>query len=176
LGEILSTIDLMMQRTKGMSLSPEEKKDLHLEELRKKAKGFQLRLVEHPASGDETIASIDKENEDDAHTIKSLIWNDMVNNMPHGHELRKHLDILAKLPMAKKKSQLLDELRANLNSATKNRSKDLKNIANAERKKLAAFGISGSAVVPKVSADAWLEDNMSAIIDSYKDKLLYNLA
>lgn len=176
MGEILSTIELMMQRTQGMSLSPEEKKALHMQGLKKKAKGFFIKLVEYPDNHDEILNALDNETQDDSEILKSLIWNDMVENMPAGKVLLKHIDIMEKLPHTSVKNRLLDKLRAEFNSAMKSRSKDLKNIANTERKRLAALGISGSAVVPNVSSDALLEHNLSGIIESYKQKLAIDLA
>jgi hypothetical protein len=175
LGEILSTIELMMQRTQGMSLSPEEKKNLHMEGLRKKAKGFFMKLVESPDNRDEIVTSLDDQTEGDSEILKALIWNDMVENMPGRKAILNHIDTMEKLPHARQKDELLRQLRSELNSGMKNLSKDLKIIANAERKKLAAFGISGSAVVPNVSTDSLFEHNMASVIDSYKYKLLNEL-
>ena len=173
--EIRSTIDLMMDRTRGMSLSPEEKKRLHMEELRKKAKGFEIKILANPDSSDEIIASINNEPEDDAGILKSLVWNSLVQNMPKGEGVLKHLEILDKLPQAKAKGKILDDLRAILKTSLKNRNKDLKNILNSERKKLAAFGISGSAVVPKLVTDSWINQNTSSKIEINKAKLLDSL-
>ena len=173
--EIRSTIDLMMDRTRGMSLSPEEKKRLHMEELRKKAKGFEIKILANPDSSDEIIASINNEPEDDAGILKSLVWNSLVQNMPKGEGVLKHLEILDKLPQAKAKGKILDDLRAILKTSLKNRNKDLKNILNSERKKLAAFGISGSAVVPKLVTDSWINQNTSSKIALNKANLLDSL-
>ncbi len=175
MSEIRSTIDLMMDRTRGMSLSPEEKKRLHMEELRKKAKGFEIKILANPDSSDEIIASINNEPEDDAGILKSLVWNSLVQNMPKGEGVLKHLEILDKLPQAKAKGKILDDLRAILKTSLKNRNKDLKNILNSERKKLAAFGISGSAVVPKLVTDSWINQNTSSKIALNKANLLDSL-
>lgn len=175
MSEIRSTIDLMMDRTRGMSLSPEEKKRLHMEKLRKKAKGFEIKILGNPDSSDEIIASINNEPEDDAGILKSLVWNSLVQKMPKGEAVLKHLEILDKLPQAKAKGKILDDLRAILKTSLKNRNKDLKNILNSERKKLAAFGISGSAVVPKLVTDSWINKNTSSKIEINKAKLLDNL-
>ncbi|MEI7449335.1 MAG: hypothetical protein WCJ75_06895 [Desulfomonile sp.] len=175
MSEIRSTIDLMMDRTRGMSLSPEEKKRLHMEELRKKAKGFEIKILANPDSSDEIIASINNEPEDDAGILKSLVWNGLVQKMPKGEAVLKHLEILDKLPQAKAKGNILDDLRAILKTSLKNRNKDLKNILNSERKKLAAFGISGSAVVPKLVTDSWINQNTSSKIALNKANLLDSL-
>ena len=40
MAEIKSTMDLIMERTKGLTLSPKEKEEIHREEWLKKAKGW----------------------------------------------------------------------------------------------------------------------------------------
>ena len=65
MGEIRSTLDLIMDKTRGMSLSQEEKESLHTEELRKRANGFKIRLLDDPSRADEILATLDNEPESD---------------------------------------------------------------------------------------------------------------
>lgn len=175
MGEILSTIELIMQRTQGMSLSQEEKHSLHREELRKKAKGFFVKLIEHPDSIDDILRSVRNEPPGDSEILTAMIWNEMAVNIPGRKAILKHIDAMEKIPHEEQKGKLLGELKAELNATLKNLSKDMKSLVNGERKKLAAFGISGSAVIPNVSIDSLFETISSDIIVGYKDKLLTEL-
>ena len=53
MSEIRSTIDIMMERTRGMSLSEEEKESLRKEELGKRAKGFRIKLLDAASEADD---------------------------------------------------------------------------------------------------------------------------
>jgi hypothetical protein len=46
MAEIKSTLDLIMEKTKNLSMTDEEKKTLHLQELRKKIKGWVQRCID----------------------------------------------------------------------------------------------------------------------------------
>jgi hypothetical protein len=150
LGEIRSTLDLIMDKTRGMSLSQEEKASLHTEELRKRANGFKIRLLDDPARADEIIATLDNEPESDRQVLHSLIWKTMVETLPADEELLKYLPIMEKLPTGQAKAATLHELRASFKSWLKTRGDERKKLIARERKKLASAGISGSAVVPKI--------------------------
>lgn len=175
MSEIPSTIDLIMERTRGMGLTAEEKRGIRLKDLEKKSKGIILRLLEDPENCDAIIASINDEPEKDGATLRTMVWNGLVESLPAGKDLPQHLDILEKFPQAQSKSPILGQLRDLWNTAQKNRTKDTKALLNAERKKLAAFGISGSAVIPKIDKDAAIQEIISSKLNVIKTNLLDNL-
>lgn len=165
MGEIRSTIDLMMERTKGMALSDEEKEKFRREELEKKARGLRTRLVENPADADRIISGIDEEDPKKRREILDLLWDELVDALIPGRAGAKLLDVLEKLPRAEEKADVLARMRSELKSAEKNRVKDVKKVLNRERKKLASIGISGSAVVPKLPEDAESQETAHTMED-----------
>ncbi len=171
LGEIRSTIDLMMERTKGMTLSAGEKDEVRREELAKKARGFRVRLLEAPSQADETVASIQNEPEADRSLLESLIWQEMIDTLPADHSALKHLEIIMKLPRAQDRGPLLEETRSAIRSLAKTRSQDRKKQLVRERKRLASLGISGTAVVPKLPKEAPIDPESAARLEKLKDHL-----
>jgi len=61
LTEIRNTIDLMMERTRGMRLSEEEKHRIQREELEKKARGYALKLMDPSGPNQAALANLIEE-------------------------------------------------------------------------------------------------------------------
>jgi hypothetical protein len=150
LSEIKSTIDLMMERTRGMSLSAEERANLHQEDQRKRVKGLKLKLVQEPERVEEILAPLSNETGDDRLLLESLLWELMIEEMPLDSRVFKYLDLMENLPGAQSRAQVLHRLRDTFKEVAKNQVIDKKKTLNREKKKLAALGISGGAVIPKV--------------------------
>jgi len=172
MGEIRSTIDIMMERTRGMVLSPEEKRKIRLEEIGRKAKGVHLRLVQDPEQMESALTSLSHDSPEDGDLFRSLLWNTFVENIPSGHDTAAYLKLMASISVDSGRSKTLEELVAALKTAEKNRSRDMKTLVVAARKKLADAGISGSAVVPRVEG---MQDSYNDIINKYKKLLVYQL-
>jgi hypothetical protein len=167
-------MDLIMERTRGMSLSEDEKESVRKDEMEKKAKGFRLKLLEDPGRVDQILAAVEEEHEANRDLLWSLIWENMVEGMVEDEKPFKYLDVMEKLPQARKKGAVLKEARAALNAAMKDRTKDRKKLITREKKKLASFGISGSAVIPKISNTEGAGSELRATAESLKKELLEN--
>jgi hypothetical protein len=172
LGEIRSTLDLIMDKTRGMSLSQAEKESLHMEELRKRANGFKIRLLDDQSRADEILATLDSQPENDRRVLHSLLWNAMVESLPADEEILKCLHVMEMLPAGKANASKLHELRASFKSWLKTRGADRKKVLARERKKLAAAGISGSAVVPKIPKESSAEQGFEQHLGRLKTELM----
>lgn len=171
MGEIRSTIDLMMERTTGMLLTPEEKEKLRLEDLRKKAKGLTLKLLERPTEADEIIAGLSEQPEQDRALLESMIWEEMIDAIPADESAIKHVELMQKLPEAETRAAVLGEVRTLLKSGLKDRTKDRKKILTREKKKLASLGISGTSVVPKIPDESVADSDLAAAVEKLKSDL-----
>ncbi|MGA8830519.1 MAG: hypothetical protein WB554_02835, partial [Desulfomonilaceae bacterium] len=78
MAEIRSTIDIMMERTRGMALSVQEKERLKNEELQKKAKGYAMRLMDLSGPNQAVLTSLIEETPEDRSVLDKLIWNEVV--------------------------------------------------------------------------------------------------
>lgn len=171
MGEIRSTLELMMERTRGMSLSSEEKEDLKREELEKRAKGFRLRFVDGTIEADEILSTIDEEPNEDGKRLQSLLWKELVESLPLDQTMLKFLDLMEKLPQGEAKARIIKDCRSSMKDLGKIKAKDRKKLAALERKKLASFGISGTAVIPKLSDDTTAGSKAAARMEEFKSKL-----
>ncbi|MBM3299267.1 MAG: hypothetical protein FJY85_04870, partial [Deltaproteobacteria bacterium] len=124
MGEIRSTIDLIMERTRGMSLSTEEKESFRREELQKKARGFRLKLLQTPSHAVEILSAVDHEPQENRGVLLSFIWKNLIDGMIDEAEPLKTIQVLERLPQAVSKKPLLGEFRSALNTAIRQKSKD----------------------------------------------------
>jgi hypothetical protein len=161
-----------MDKTRGMSLSQEEKESLHMEELRKRANGFKIRLLDDLSRADEILAAFDNEPESDRQVLHSFLWSTMLETLPADDEILKYLHLMEMLPAGKVKASKLHELRASFKSWLKTRGTDRKKVIAREKKKLAAAGISGSAVVPKIPKGSGVERGFEQELGKLKKELL----
>jgi len=172
--EIRSTIDLIMERTRGMTLSDKEKAEVHRDELAKRAKGLCIRLMETPSEIAEVFAALDSEPEDDRELLRSLVWREMVEAIPADKSALEHVNVLEQFPQAKAKAkaQLLEKVRSLVKSGEKTRVAERKKMLIRERKKLEAAGISGTAVVPRLPEDGNVGAELAAALEPIKRELV----
>ena len=172
MGEIRSTIDLMMERTTGMTLSSDEKERLHKEDLRKRAKGFKIKLLQTTSTTEDVLSPLDEYAPEDQKLLQDLIWREMVESLPFDREILQHIDLMEKLPQSKPKGPILREIRSRFKTLLKDQAEERQKILAREKKKLAAVGISGSAVAPKIPSQSGLHADFLSDLESLKRGLL----
>ncbi len=151
MAEIRSTVDIIMERTRGMVLSVQEKDRLKNEELQKKAKGYALRLMDPSGPNQAVFTNLSEEIPEDRSVLDKLIWNEVVGGVSNQAELSVFLDRFEGWPFASSKKSEIEQFKITFKDQSKNKNKDKKVVLEREKKKLADAGISGSAVVPKFS-------------------------
>ncbi len=172
MSEIRSTIDIMMERTRGMSLSQEEKEQVRREEFKKRARGLRLRLLESPSMTEEILSSLNGESDEDRTLLMSLLREELVETVPLDETAFTHLELLGKLPLAGSHAAVLTEMTAFLKSRMKSRAQDREKILTREKKRLATFGISGTAVMPKLPQEPLIPSDLLSTWDRWKRLLL----
>lgn len=171
MAEIRSTIDLIMERTRGMALSADEKESLRREEFSKRAKGLRLKLLDNPAGVDEILSALGAESEEDRTLLQTLLWEEMAQAVPADESALPQLQLLRKLPQGESKASILAQMRSFIKARLKDRSRDRRAILMREEKKLAAFGISGTAVVPKIPKQSLLGRDSLEVWERLKAEL-----
>lgn len=167
MGEIKSTIDLVMERTKGMTLSGEEKRHLEEEREERMAYGLSARYLQ----GDVGLEELVKKTEGSPAPFRRAILTSMVEALvPGGEEFLKALDALERL----KGKELQGPLK---------RGRDLSlQFAHALQKKrrklkaelwdeLAQRGVRGSAVEPNVDASPRWKETVEELRREFEPRL-----
>ncbi len=171
MSDIKSTIDLIMERTRGLTLSDKEREDLHAEELLKKAKGLKLKITDNPDGAAEILELSDLLSQEDKDFVKGKLWEQLLQDIPQDESVFNYLRMLEKIPLAQPRLPIIDQMRHELRNVTKDSAADKKKILNREKKKLADSGISGSAVVPKLPKDVVLSDEFVGVVEKYRVEL-----
>jgi hypothetical protein len=171
LAEIRSTVDIMMERTRGMVLSVQEKERLKNEELQKKAKGYALKLMDPSGPNQSVLANLIEETLQDRPVLDKLIWNEIVGGVSNKAELGVFLDRFESWPFASSKKSEIEKFHTTFKNQSKNKNKDKKVVLEREKKKLADAGISGSAVIPKLSMKTQTA-SLQELIREFRDVLL----
>jgi len=171
LAEIRSTIDIMMERTRGMLLSEQEKQRLKEEELEKKAKGYALRLLDPAGSNESALSSLGNEAPEERAILEKLVWKEIVSGISNEAQMTLFFDRFGEWPFANSRRTKIEEFRKTFQNQLKSKNKDKKTILERAKKKLADAGISGSAVVPKFSKDME-SSSLQDLIQQFRKALL----
>jgi hypothetical protein len=175
MGEIKSTIDLVMEKTQGLTLSEEEKRALEAEEETRSAKILARRYLQ----GDLTFKELHYEWENFSEARQTVLLRAVVGGMQLGSEaFSRGLEALEHWKGRDKRSMIrrARDLSLKFGHALQKRRRKIKAELWAE---LAQQGIEGSAVEPNVEVSPrWsaamkqLELEFDARLDELKKALL----
>ena len=149
MAEIKSTIDLIMERTKTLSASPEEREAFHRQEREKRIRALVQRLLDDSLSVDDVKGELEKEKKNGRaieameHLKRALAGH--VDPESDNDRLFRLIRELVGTPEEKLRADLLtgrEECESWKNS-----------VMQSLRKDLEAKGIAGSAVLPHPEAD-----------------------
>jgi len=165
MAEIKSTLDIIMEKTKGLSLSAGEKEALKREETAKKTRGWVQRFLDDNA----TLEDVRRESKEilKDEVARNLFRAELVAYLhPEGDNgkvfrMMKELLNLRTEPLEEKIDAFLKDLIA-MRVA---RLKDL-------GEKLARSGISGSAVLPNVAGDPEWESFYKKSLEAFREHAL----
>ena len=165
MGEIKSTLDIIMEKTKGLTLSAEEKEALKREERAKKIRGWVGRYLDDTATLEDVRRQLKEFLEDK--TAGGLLRAELVAYLhPEGDNgkvfrMMKELLNLRTEPLEEKIDSFLKEL-------ISMRVASLKDLGA----KLARSGISGSAVLPNVAGDPEWDSFYKKSLEEFREQAL----
>ncbi len=151
MAEIKSTLDLVMEKTKGLTLSDEEKAAQAEERLDRVVEGLWRRVGAAGWSIEELNLGLADVEPGDRAAIKRRFGERLAAGLTVGEALPAQVALLAEFDSVA--ADALADLRRLVEEVIALRAGTLARAFEAERQKLAAAGISGSAVVPKVPSD-----------------------
>ncbi len=148
MAEIKSTLELIMEKTKNLTFTEEEKRDLQIKEVRGKVKGFLMKFMDGVLDLEKLNNGIFSLKEKDPETVKDIVIRECLdrinlqsdNSMPF--DVLEHVASVDINPFKRLFSDSLNEL----DNAKKLQEQRLQN-------QIQERGISGSAVLPNLDAD-----------------------
>ncbi|HOD34748.1 MAG TPA: hypothetical protein PLR20_03530 [Syntrophales bacterium] len=165
MAEIKSTLDIIMEKTKGLSLSAEEKETLRREEEAKKIRLWVGRFLDDKATLEDIGRELKEPLKDK--TARDFLRSELIAHLhPEGDNgkvlrMMKELLHLRTEPLEKSMDVFLKDLIA-LRVAR------LKGLGE----KLARSGVSGSAVLPNVAGDPEWASSYKAALEKFREQAL----
>jgi hypothetical protein len=169
-GEIKSTLELAMERTKKYAISEKEKEEMKQKEVLQKATSLFHRYREGYLSLNEILKEIERTEQKTAAALKELLlsqWIDALSLSDDDERILKGIESLKKRGIDEVKERL-----HRLSSRCQTESEKVKEemgsqLTEALRKK----GIYGSAVEPKLEGSELWKKEKEKLDNSYKTKL-----
>ena len=149
MAEIKSTLELVLEKTKHLSLSAEEKAEMQLQDFLKKFTGYVERILDCTLSAEKLLEEIETQPQglrDQARKKVALHLSHALDLSPRSDPLVSVLELLAEPDW----STLLAEFKNCRSSYRESRNVAWKQAQNRALASLAAGGIRGSAVAAKL--------------------------
>ena len=172
MGEIKSTLDIIMEKTKGLTMTDEEKKSFKRKDVEGKVKGLLQKFLDGLRNLERFKKEIEAFGDEQYDMAKRCVAEECVGRIDPEGDNAPFLDILENIggvdtqPMRKSLSEFQRELEKRRTDRGK-----------LQRKKLEKQGISGSAVIPNIKANPeWvrcaseLREKFHQKIDSFLKK------
>jgi len=170
MAEIKSTLDLIMERTKNLTMTKEEKASLHRKEAEGKAKGWIQRYKDGLIDLDHLKPEIEKELPSDPE-LSGILRSQVLDSITLNEDNSKLLIILRDILGIDTKDIEL-EIQSAKHELESLRAKRIAVIAEELRKK----EIYGSAVVPNPNRDWVLQEMLTRAEPELKERLRVKLA
>jgi hypothetical protein len=166
MGEIKSTMDIIMEKTKGLTMTDEEKQKFRRQEMEGKIKGLIQKYVDGLMGMERLKEAIAKLRARKEQELEQLIRKETMALIQPGESNAPLLEILSSVvgmdpdPIVK----LLDDFDSKIEYERAGREQVL-------REELRKKGISGSAVIPNLDADEEWVKVRSQTTRTFKDEL-----
>lgn len=170
MAEIKSTLEIVMEKTKGLRMSESDKEKLREEALSQKAKGLCSRYLEGQIDWEALVTDLRGRDERDRSLIKRAVYHHLVESL----DISSYNDLASRAIEALangRAKEILKKVHDLTTSYFKGRQKKQKKIRPDIWAKLAKKGISGSAVEPNVNDSPEWKQMEKQLIRQYREKL-----
>ncbi len=166
MGEIRSTLDIIMEKTKGLTMTEEEKRELKGRELAGKVKGLIQKYVDGIIDLDRVKSEVAAAGEGEKDMFRRAMIEESMDRIAPGQDNEAVLRILDNTTGVDIKPirKILADYKSKMDEEKNAREKALMT-------KLKEKGISGSAVIPNIEADPQWKCYLADIREEFLKKL-----
>ncbi len=169
MAEIKSAIEIAMEKTKTLRLSSEEKEKIKEEELQSKAHALVNRFLAVDLNFREVEKELAKYSSAQRDQLEKIMLADLVETLDLDHDNDLVLTGIEILSPEKKKAIL--RTKELMGKYQEEKAAEQQKTEKVLLTKLAAFGISGSAVLPKVEGSREWAEALSAFRTPFENQL-----
>jgi len=148
MGEIKSTLDLIMEKTKGLTMTDEEKKAFKRKEVEGKVKGLLQKFFDGSMKLERFRKEVGAFGDEQYGMAKQCVAEECVGRIDPGGDNASFLNVLETIGGVD--TEPLRKILAEFHKDLEKRQTDQERIL---RRRLKKQGISGSAVIPNIKAD-----------------------
>jgi hypothetical protein len=166
MGEIKSTLDIIMEKTKGLSVTEEEKETFRKKETEGKVRGFLQRFLDGFIDSERLKKEIEALGERRYDMAREALLRECMGRMEPGADNTIFLNVLENavgLDVSPMQKMIMD-YNQELERQKMGRQQAL-------QKNLEALGISGSAVIPNIHADKEWIQYLSEMKEGFQEKI-----
>ena len=170
MGEIKSTLELAMERTKKFAISEKEKKEMKQKEILQKATRLFYGYLDGHLPLNEILKQIERMEKKTATTVKELLFSQWVDTLSLDDEeerILKGIESLEQRDIHEVKQKFRDLLSQYQGEKEKVKEKAKSQLIEGLRRN----GICGSAVEPKLEGSELWKKEMEKLTQSYRMKL-----
>ncbi len=167
MGEIKSTLDLVMEKTRNLKLSDEEKKEQTQKDNENRIKGMLQKFEDGLLTKKQLVLDYRAFREDAGLSDDKSLFNEIMNRLDPDQDNQFLLEILEEGCGVDALSirAIIDDHRHHYNKAARKRSEQLKEALVRQH------GISGSAVLPNLEADEDWQSRVQEMRSGLEDSL-----
>lgn len=167
MGEIKSTLDIVMEKTKHLSLSEEEKNEQRMEDLRKAVKGLVQKFMDQVINIEQVAGTWNGLEKEDRLSDRKILVDEIMARIQLNQDNSLLMTLLRDIC-----GQDVDSLESVLADYTRQKYEIIETRRKRIQKEIAdRHGISGSAVVPNLDTDSGWADAMKAFENRFQEKL-----
>ncbi|MCX7817467.1 MAG: hypothetical protein N2317_08200 [Syntrophales bacterium] len=166
MAEIKSTLELIMEKTKGMTITPEERINMKRKELEGKGRGILQGYIDGRLSDRDVHAEMEKWDRDILDPDIFLIGEALDRIKPDSEENVRIFEFLEKVLGAN-----VDPLKDVLREFNRTREREMMEWSQSYMQRLALKGIRGSAVMPNPDYDPLWKEREKLISERFSSRL-----
>lgn len=171
MSEIKSTLDIIMERTKGLTLSDEERQAFHEKEMDGKIQGLLQKFLDGLMDMEKLRLEFEGFGSEDREKARDILSTRCFEKLHPARENQAVLEVLEEVVNAR-----MIPIRTALDAAIAELETVRPRLLEKVRKDLSLKGISGSAVVPNLDADLEWGKAVSRMKDRLHERLLSSKA
>ncbi|MFC1822351.1 hypothetical protein ACFL9T_06560 [Thermodesulfobacteriota bacterium] len=166
MAEIKSTLELIMEKTKGLTMSDEEKEAFQQKELEGKLRGSLQKVMEGRLKIERFKIELDTISQDKQAAARRFIIKDCISRIEPDRENARIIEVLGQLGKinCQPLRDLIAEYRGDTGGQDNEQGQEL-------LMRLQEQGISGSAVMPNLKADSQYLQHMAEKKADFQEKL-----
>jgi hypothetical protein len=161
MGEIKSTLELALERTRNLSITPEERENIKRQERLKKATGLSHRYMEGDIPLQEVLREIVRMTDEEKSKGKELLLSQWIAALSPEGNAERLFDGIESL-MGKKVPEVREKYQLLVSEYQLERKKTERDIERQMIEKLRSEGYSGTAVVPRPEGNPQWKDRVQA--------------